>query len=111
MPLQLDYTNMMADAVPGAIGTAQWTAARAALGAAHADVRRQHGAGTLGFIDLPGDNALLEQCLAISKWASNQRRITNVVVLGIGGSALGPIALRTALCRPGWNMLSDSERG
>ena len=32
-------------------------------------------------------------------------------MLGIGGSALGPIALRTALLKPQWNSLSASERG
>jgi glucose-6-phosphate isomerase len=35
---------------------------------------------------------------------------SNVVVLGIGGSALGTIALRTALLHPLWNELSDEER-
>jgi len=33
-----------------------------------------------------------------------------VVILGIGGSALGPIALRTALRPSGWNMLDDRAR-
>jgi len=33
------------------------------------------------------------------------------VVLGIGGSALGPIAIRTALLAPAWNTLGAAERG
>jgi glucose-6-phosphate isomerase len=33
------------------------------------------------------------------------------VILGIGGSALGPIALRTALRPSGWNMLDAKARG
>jgi glucose-6-phosphate isomerase len=37
-------------------------------------------------------------------------KVDDVVVLGIGGSALGPIALRTALRKPQWNMLSADER-
>ena len=32
-------------------------------------------------------------------------------MLGIGGSALGPIALRTALRPPQWNLLDDAARG
>jgi glucose-6-phosphate isomerase len=36
-------------------------------------------------------------------------RSTDVVVLGIGGSALGPIALRTALRPPQWNLLDDAR--
>src|SRR5439155_4829250 len=38
-------------------------------------------------------------------------RFDDVVVLGIGGSALGPIAMRTALLEPAWNTLGDRERG
>jgi glucose-6-phosphate isomerase len=37
-------------------------------------------------------------------------RRRDVVVLGIGGSALGPIALRTALLSPAWNVLSAANR-
>src|SRR5205085_11735250 len=37
-------------------------------------------------------------------------RLTDVVVLGIGGSALGPIALRAALRPPQWNLLDDAAR-
>ena len=111
MALRLDYTNMMADAVQGAITGAQWDEARASLAAAHADVARLHGAKELGFIDLPSDQRLLDQSLAISTWANEERRVSDVVVLGIGGSALGPIALRTALRPPGWNMLDERQRG
>jgi glucose-6-phosphate isomerase len=35
---------------------------------------------------------------------------SDVVVLGIGGSALGTIALRSALRPPGWNALDDEAR-
>lgn len=107
---QLDYTNMMTEAVPGAISAALWDESRASLAAAHADVTRRHAANELGFIDLPRAEPLLTQCLAISAWANDERRVTDVVVLGIGGSALGPIALRTALCPSGWNMLDDRDR-
>ncbi|MGH7694513.1 MAG: glucose-6-phosphate isomerase [Gemmatimonadaceae bacterium] len=111
MPLRLDYTNMMADAVQGAIAAAQWDEARASLAEAHAEVARLHGAKELGFIDLPSDKRLLDQILDICAWADDQRRITEIVVLGIGGSALGPIALRTALLPPGWNTLDFKQRG
>jgi glucose-6-phosphate isomerase len=42
------------------------------------------------------------------EWAG---RYDDVVVLGIGGSALGTIALRTALLPPYWNLLSQEQRG
>ena len=38
-------------------------------------------------------------------------RFDDVVVLGIGGSALGTIALRTALLPPYWNLLTTEQRG
>jgi glucose-6-phosphate isomerase len=38
-------------------------------------------------------------------------RYDDVLLLGIGGSALGPIALRTALCPPRWNELTTVQRG
>ena len=40
-----------------------------------------------------------------------RRRASNLVVLGIGGSALGNIALQAALNTPTWNLLTDDERG
>ena len=39
-----------------------------------------------------------------------QGRFENVLVLGIGGSALGGLALSNALLHPYWNLLSDEER-
>lgn len=37
-------------------------------------------------------------------------RFENILVLGIGGSALGGIALTEALLKPYWNILSDEQR-
>ena len=37
-------------------------------------------------------------------------RFENILVLGIGGSALGGIAVTEALLKPYWNMLSDEQR-
>ena len=78
--LQLDYTNMMADVVPGAITGTAWDDVRAALEAAHADVTRQHADQKLGFIDLPDDKRLLDQSLAIAQWAADECEVRDVVV-------------------------------
>ncbi len=40
-----------------------------------------------------------------------QGRFENLLVLGIGGSALGGMALAEALLPPYWNFLSEDERG
>ena len=41
--------------------------------------------------------------------AKARGKFDDVVVLGIGGSALGPIALRTALLKPAWNTLTRTS--
>ena len=106
MNIALDYTNMF---LPGAVTDAEWEQAAGRFRGAHAAVAGKHARGELGFIDLPTDAALLRQT---TDYAARVRgRYTDVLLLGIGGSALGPIALRTALRPPAWNTLSDAERG
>lgn len=39
-----------------------------------------------------------------------KNRFENVLILGVGGSALGGIAMSEALLKPYWNMLSKEER-
>jgi glucose-6-phosphate isomerase len=114
MPLRLDYTNMMATSLSGGISDAEWREVGARFITAHAAVVDLHGQGTLGFLDLPDDRDLHRRTL---DYVTQVRRrsgadaLTDVVVLGIGGSALGPIALRTALRPPQWNLLDDARRG
>ncbi len=109
MALRFDVTNFIATA-PGRAGIAlsDWEGARDRFAAAHAAVARQHADGTLGFLDLPANGALLTQVQQFADAAGGRYR--DVVVLGIGGSALGPIALRTALRPSGWNGLPDASR-
>jgi glucose-6-phosphate isomerase len=107
--LRLDYTNMMDTAVTGAIAVADWAAAHDTFRGAHEGVNDDYEAGRLGFIDLPTNRACIEQ--AESFTTDVEGRFREVIVLGIGGSALGPIALSTALRAPGWNALTEGERG
>ncbi len=112
MTLRLDFTNMMAPPIDGGITPAEWEEAGARFTAAHRAVADLHGAGTLGFLDLPDDRALHQQTLRfVERLRERGSYPTDVVVLGIGGSALGPIALRTALRPPQWNLLHDAARG
>ena len=106
MTLRIDYTNMMIS--PGGIDAGQWDRAKRRF----AEVKRGFDAlrrsGSVGFVDLPGDKTLLEQ---VERFSSSARgRFDDVVILGIGGSALGPIALRTALRPSGWNLLDEKSR-
>jgi glucose-6-phosphate isomerase len=107
MTLKLDYSNMMIS--PGGIDQKAWAAA----GRQFADCKRAfdslRATGSVGFVDLPADQALLDQVARFS--AAARGKYDDVVILGIGGSALGPIALRTALRPSGWNMLDEKTRG
>ena len=108
MALTLDYTNMMETAVAGGISESEWSASAAAFAAAHARFRELAASRVVGFVDVATDEQLLGQSLAFAEWAEG--RFDDVAVLGIGGSALGTIALRTALLAPGWNALGTAER-
>ncbi len=109
MTVRIDFTNMMGDVVDGGIAAADWKSASEAFRRAHAGFDRRRQAGELGFLALATDEALHKQSTDFAK--SVRGRFDDVVILGIGGSALGPIALRTALLKPQWNSLSKDERG
>ncbi len=111
MTLMLDHSNMMAANLPAGSGItrAQWEAGAAAFALAHAAVAQLHADGTLGFMDLPRDHHMLAQVQQLA--AQWRTQADDVLLLGIGGSALGPIALRSALCPPHWNELSAAQRG
>jgi glucose-6-phosphate isomerase len=107
--IRLDYTFMTSPAVAGGFTAAELTAAQDAFTAAFAAMSRRRSDGELGFFALPDDATQVGHCRSMAEWATNVG-IRDVVVLGIGGSALGPIALRTALLPSGWNLLAASAR-
>ena len=109
MTVRIDYSNMMGDVIDGGIAPRDWGEAANNFSQIHAGLLRRRDAGQLGFLSLPNDEALHRQSKDIA--AKARGRFDDVVVLGIGGSALGPIALRTALLEPAWNALTDAERG
>ncbi|MFN8667943.1 MAG: glucose-6-phosphate isomerase [Gemmatimonadaceae bacterium] len=108
MSLSLDYTFMLADAVSGGVAPADFAGAQDAFAAAHASVAARHASGELGFFDLPRRRDLATQVLEYVAGVRGAYR--DVVLLGIGGSALGPIALRNALRPPQWNGLDETAR-
>jgi len=79
-----------------------------AFSRAHADVEARREAGEMGFFSLPDarDLARAVQELAdgFGQW------FENLVVLGIGGSALGTTTLRDALLGSFWNELDEEAR-
>jgi glucose-6-phosphate isomerase len=106
MALRIDYSNMMIS--PGGIDPSMWSAAGKQFAEAKRGFDALRTGGTVGFVDLPSDRSLFDQVERFT--AGTRGKFEDVVILGIGGSALGPIALRTALRPSGWNMLDDRTR-
>ena len=107
--ISLDYGRMLAPATGGrGISEEQLDSITARFRDAHADVERRRTAGQLGFFALPYEKTVVEQ---IRSFADGLGQAYNtIVVLGIGGSALGTIALQNALLKPHWNELDDDAR-
>jgi glucose-6-phosphate isomerase len=109
MTLRIDYSNMMGSVIEGGISQEDWKLAATEFRGVHAGLERRRDAGELGFFALPADEALHRQSTDFA--AKARGSFDEIVVLGIGGSALGPIALRTGLLEPAWNTLTKDERG
>src|SRR5437870_7167344 len=97
MMLELDYTNVLEQTVHNH-GIPKIAFDKAAESSRHIvdGVQRAHASGKLGFGDLPNNN---EAVRAVVDFARSHSQ-PNVLLLGIGGSALGPAALDAALNRP-----------
>jgi glucose-6-phosphate isomerase len=95
--LELDYTNVLDTAVH-AHGIPKIAFEKAAESSKHIvdDIQNAHASGRLGFGNLPSDENALKTVTDFARSHS----YPNVLVLGIGGSALGPAALDAALGRP-----------
>jgi glucose-6-phosphate isomerase len=108
MSIRIDYSNMLATNVPGAIDDATWNAAGDRFAEARQVFAARRSAGELGFLDLvEGHDSITE----LRRFADGVGQAFNdVVVLGIGGSALGTVALRSALRSTRWNELDDEAR-
>ena len=76
---------------------------------AHAKVLQQIQRGELGYAALPAETKYAQQVKALVE--KHKPGTTDLVVLGIGGSALGNIALHAALNSATYNLLSDKRRG
>ena len=71
-------------------------------------IEREHAAGQHAWRNLPYDKKMLRAVQATVR--RHRPGCANFVVLGIGGSALGNIALQTALNPPEYNLLPASKR-
>lgn len=108
MTIHLDVSGMLRSAVPSGPDAAALDALAPRLAAAVAGARDHAARGVLGFRELEAHAA---ERARVQDWASTVRRgVDDVVVLGIGGSALGATCLRTALLPRDWNARSPEQR-
>lgn len=109
--IKVDYNNMMADFLGQEQGIAKCEieAMQGKIDKAYATVSANRGKGMMGWVDLPyNQDEIADDIIATAKkvrgWAEN------FVVLGIGGSALGPTAVFQALCHLRHNELPKDKR-
>ena len=108
MKIRIDFSNMIGEAV-GGIPEKDWLEQAPKFADAYDGFEKLRSDGTVGFVDISNDDDLRDQSTDFAEKVRG--KFDDVVILGIGGSALGPIALRTALRPSGWNMLSTEARG
>lgn len=107
--LRLDYGNLMSARVEGGVEAVLLEGALGdAFGRAHGAVERSRASGALGFLDLPYASGTAERVRELADGFAQW--FEDVVVLGIGGSGLGAIALKEALLGPFWNDRSADDR-
>ncbi len=106
--IELDVTLALAEAIgSGGITGRQLEGCAGPMAAAQAALEGRRAAGDLAWMDLPGQDVS-----GLVRFAEERHgRFDNLLVLGIGGSALGTIALGGALLHPYHNLLSKEERG
>lgn len=110
MKLRLDYNNMTEEFVGkyGISGQEMKEIKYEALNAFN-KVQASKGKGWLGWTDLPfNQKDIVADINATAK--AIRKTAKNFVVLGIGGSALGPIAVFNALCHLHYNELPNKTR-
>ncbi|MDD3831477.1 MAG: glucose-6-phosphate isomerase [Clostridia bacterium] len=108
--ITVDYTNMIRSSV-GKRGytVKQLVGMEQVAEQAYMQVQANRGKGMQGWMDLHSNQSkVVEDILACAK--SVRSKFDTFVLLGIGGSALGPIAVFNALCHLYHNELPDNKR-
>ncbi len=111
MAIKLDYNNMMAEYIGEQEGftVKDFADNKALISKAYKAVVEGRGKGMMGWSELPyNQKEIVADILATAK--DIKKKFDNFVVLGIGGSALGPIAAFQALCHLRHNELPKSKR-
>ena len=108
--IRLSYGRVLQEGLDGRHGLARPQLVELArqFRAVHAEVLQRRKDGEYGFLGLGSQAALVHE---IRTWADAQHgRFDDLLVLGIGGSALGTRLLLGALAAPAWNELAPAAR-
>lgn len=112
LDLKIDISRAMADAVGEEHGVtkAELKEIEPRIAEAHAILRKERADGVYGFWSLHEDKATLAD---VKRTADEfmKNGYENLVILGIGGSALGTTALVTALRSKFYNIMTKRGRG
>jgi glucose-6-phosphate isomerase len=108
MTIRLDVSGMLRPVAPDGPDAAALDALAPRLTAAAARFAAEVADGRLGFRELEAQAA--ERARVADFAAGVRRGLDDVIVLGIGGSALGAVCLRSALLPRDWNARSASQR-
>ena len=112
-PLTLDFANCFSDRVGShGLRADELIAALPKLADLMNQLNKSRGTGWERWRDLPFNPMRREHLSAVNKLTRKLRgKTNNLVVLGIGGSALGNIALQSALNPVTYNLMPRKERG
>jgi glucose-6-phosphate isomerase len=107
--VSLNYANCI-DSLVGERGlsTEEIKAIQSRITRAHEAITAKKREGKLGFMELPYNTAEAREIKNTAKKLSE--KYDTFVVIGIGGSALGNIALQQALRHPFWNLQDRKSR-
>ena len=109
-PITLDFSNMVMEhlGVRGVDSERLGGDLADRFRAAHESVEAIRRSGEMGFFELPYDSDALAQAQELADQIEG--RFENLVIIGMGGSALGARTLRDALLGSLWNERSNEER-
>jgi len=109
-PITLDFSNMVMEhlGVRGVDSERLGGDLADRFRTAHESVEAIRRSGEMGFFELPYDSDALAQAQELADQIEG--RFENLVIIGMGGSALGARTLRDALLGSLWNERSNEER-